>query len=1022
MSSRRSDNSRLRDDFTSSMVQALTRVNEKDDKKIDPVPTWDETTSFEGWKKEIMIWSKAKGRQERKTQMLVEYLKKDARKGLKELVVNEFIENEQFNYEDQNALIAILEKIKEFVDESKWNKTIKMVKDFKNFKQEENEKNKDFVTRFTTFETRMRNCDTELPKMWLAAEMMTRSKLNSLQKHNIMATIDTENSQNILAVIKKKLKDLDGCDESEPKRAFYTDNKPSRSFSKDRRHGKSGGYKHRSYSRDRRSQNGNHNRSRSRNGDRRNSQRDYFQKDGNRSSQREYFQKDGNGPSDSATKNLGNTTPKRTYHVTLKMDNKRSIFENEVENKALVDSGCPELVAGLSWLKTYESSKGKEFKTVKRSDIFKMGNDNFKTIMFKKIPVSIGTHEEEIEVGIIDTEIPLLISKKKLKEWGGKIDFQENTLYLRKTGETIQMEETSTGHLVINMAKDLRENKDEAIHELFLMKKSREYNIKDMKKLHRVFGHPIEEKLKKLMNDAGLEDPHISRILKRIHETCRICLKYRKKQSRPKTALPKARALNEAVSMDLKPVSSLLEDSSDKRQILYIMDEFSRYTVAAISKSKEPESVAKIILDEWCLKGMGYPSGYFFCDNGTEFKGNLIEAIAKKTGIKVKLTPSYSSWSNGGIERKHGAIDLTIKKMMEDDKDLNIEDALKHSVWSRNMEIGKFGFSPYQIAYGKSPFLPGISEGNVLTDQTIPQEDIVRKHFLNQEKARIEMRKAEANNRLKEAFNTRIQPYHDIIYQPGDEVIYLNKDDKWDGPARVSATESKTLHVLQNGTLRKIATCRARPWNENASTDEENISLDTSDISIHEEELIQIENSGELSDASIHQEELISIEMSCENQDTSIHDEQFDHEKVSSKVSTEEQTNKKHDRTDSSIQLEDEMTDAGRRMETRPKRGSKVKYRLKGSEVVYEAIVKHVGKKASVKKNICWLENEGSKRMESVDFGKHVDSWDYIKKSKVGFKKDGKTIFLIENHTENVCKEKRTLIEKDMETYGVFMM
>ena len=134
------------------------------------------------------------------------------------------------------------------------------------------------------------------------------------------------------------------------------------------------------------------------------------------------------------------------------------------------------------------------------------------------------------------------------------------------------MEETSSGHLVIDLGKNLKTNKEEAIHELFLLSKSKEYNMKDLKKLHRVFGHPTEDKLKKLMDDAGIEDPSISRILKKIHETCRICRKYRKKQSRPKTALPKARMLNETVSLDLKPLSSLLEDPQDKRHIVYIMD------------------------------------------------------------------------------------------------------------------------------------------------------------------------------------------------------------------------------------------------------------------------------------------------------------------------------------------------------------------------------------------------------------------------------------------------------------------
>ena len=172
------------------------------------------------------------------------------------------------------------------------------------------------------------------------------------------------------------------------------------------------------------------------------------------------------------------------------------------------------------------------------------------------------------------------------------------------------------------------------------------------------------------------------------------------------------------------------------------------------------------------------PKGCFFSDNGSEFKGNLIEATAKKTGIRIKLTPSYSAWSNGDIERKHGVIDLTIKKMMEDDKSLKAEDALSHAVWARNMEIGRFGFSPYQIAYGESPFLRGVSDGTVMSDESIPQEDVVRQHFMNQEKARIEIRKADANNRLKEGLKSRIQPSNDAVYEHNDEIIYLNKDNK----------------------------------------------------------------------------------------------------------------------------------------------------------------------------------------------------------------------------------------------------
>ena len=95
--------------------------------------------------------------------------------------------------------------------------------------------------------------------------------------------------------------------------------------------------------------------------------------------------------------------------------------------------------------------------------------------------------------------------------------------------------------------------------------------------------------------------------------------------------------------------------------------------------------------------------------------------------------------------------------MLDDVEHPKIVEALKHATWARNMEIGRLGFSPYPIVDGKSPFLPGISEGTILTDQSIPEEDLVRKHFANQEKARLELRKADANNRLKEGLNSRIQ-------------------------------------------------------------------------------------------------------------------------------------------------------------------------------------------------------------------------------------------------------------------------
>ena len=222
--------------------------------------------------------------------------------------------------------------------------------------------------------------------------------------------------------------------------------------------------------------------------------------------------------------------------------------------------------------------------------------------------------------------------------------------------------------------------------------------------------------------------------------------------------MPKAREVNEILSIDLKPVSSVIGKKEDRRYLVYAVCEFSKFIVGGISPNKEAENVAKVLLDISCLNGLVYPSGGFHMDNGNEFKKNYVSDIARRLGVKVTLTPSYSPWSNGVAERRHGVVDVTIKKMMEDEKSLDISDALKHALWARNMEVGSHGYSPYQVVYGKSPAIPGVSDGNVCSDSLITDAEIVRRHFGRQEEARKHVRAADASRRIKDALKSRVFP------------------------------------------------------------------------------------------------------------------------------------------------------------------------------------------------------------------------------------------------------------------------
>ena len=215
----------------------------------------------------------------------------------------------------------------------------------KDLKQRKNEKNKEFISRFNNVESKMRNLDINLPKIWLAAELLNRLDIKDIEKHNIISSID-DTSERILEDLKKKLKDLDHCKsdeavESTSKTFFVNSNDKKRSHSRD-------GYsdssrsegRHRSIREYTNNYSGNHRRSRS-NGSlggrrsRSNSRNRHYNRE---------------------------NREKMTYHVRNEYEHPtKSIFDRQVQNKALIDLGCPDLVAGYPWMETYESTKNELF-------------------------------------------------------------------------------------------------------------------------------------------------------------------------------------------------------------------------------------------------------------------------------------------------------------------------------------------------------------------------------------------------------------------------------------------------------------------------------------------------------------------------------------------------------------------------------------------------------------------------------------------------------------------------------------
>ena len=77
-----------------------------------------------------------------------------------------------------------------------------------------------------------------------------------------------------------------------------------------------------------------------------------------------------------------------------------------------------------------------------------------------------GSLQGDIEIWVADADILLALSKLKLEEWSGITNYEENVLHLRGTNKDIKLEESTNGHLEVNLAKNIKNNEKGVVEDL----------------------------------------------------------------------------------------------------------------------------------------------------------------------------------------------------------------------------------------------------------------------------------------------------------------------------------------------------------------------------------------------------------------------------------------------------------------------------------------------------------------------------------------------------------------------------
>ena len=117
-----------------------------------------------------------------------------------------------------------------------------------------------------------------------------------------------------------------------------------------------------------------------------------------------------------------------------------------------------------------------------------------------------------------------------------------------------------------------------------------------IKRMHQNLGHPGQSTFKTMLKNSTFGDLD-TKLINKLYESCETCFKFPKSKPKSKVGPPMAQDFNHTVCMDLKIWHGT------GTIILYIIDMFTRFTIAKIIPDKTPDSILKVLVNDWISSG-----------------------------------------------------------------------------------------------------------------------------------------------------------------------------------------------------------------------------------------------------------------------------------------------------------------------------------------------------------------------------------------------------------------------------------
>ena len=151
----------------------------------------------------------------------------------------------------------------------------------------------------------------------------------------------------------------------------------------------------------------------------------------------------------------------------------------------------------------------------------------------------------------------------------------------------------------------------------------------------------------------------------------------------------------------------LMEKLEDYNYIFYGIYVFSKLIFGSLIKTKETKEIVSEITTKY-IQGGGMIPDKLWSDCGGKFNSTMIKDLCKTINVKIVTGPGFTPTSNTIAERYRMAVYRILKKMIEEKREMDPQDALGWAIHARNIYPGTYGWSPFQLIYGRNPKPPGI--------------------------------------------------------------------------------------------------------------------------------------------------------------------------------------------------------------------------------------------------------------------------------------------------------------------------